>query len=188
MPEANVRKLHEEEAPVEKVIATGVSIVVGLSNDRQMTFQSGFEGDETDAAVNARMDRFMRIADRLKARYELVTLEEELEMHLKTLAKFVEDFEAVEKRFEITQASRQVEIETRRRDAEARWTKDGKRGSYRPEGATKRDLDLIQGELDKVENERAQYLANHKVSLERFHEETEIRQAKIAKAKATAEG
>lgn len=186
MPENTVRKLHDE--PVVKVIATGVSVVVGLANDRQMTFQSGFEGDELDGVVNERLDRLMRIADRLKARYEIPTLEDELELHERQYAQFLQDFTDVERRHEVEQAQRQVQLDVIRRDATAKWEAGNHRGNFQPQGATKVSLDNIQSAFDKAENERAQYLKSHGISKQRFEEETALRVAKLAKAKALAEG
>jgi hypothetical protein len=186
MPESTVRKLREET--VEKVVATGVSIVVGLADDRQITFQTGYEGDETDAAVNARLDRTMRFANRLKAVYSLPTLEDELDRHNKTIERFQEDRDAIEKQFAVRQAMRSVELGERKNRAVKTWQASGKHGEFKPQGATARDLDLIQGEMDKAEAEVEQGRKNFQVSMERHIEERDFCAAKVAKAKALAEG
>lgn len=186
MPESAVRKLREEV--VEKVVASAVSIVVGLADDRQITFQTGYEGDETDAAINARLDRTMRFADRLKAIASLPTLELELERHETTIERFQADQTAIETRHEVAQAKRSVERAAREQNAVKTWNASGKRGEFKPQGATARDLDLIQGEIDKAEAEAAQGRKNFKVSLERHQEERDFCAAKIAKARALAEG
>lgn len=102
---------HQPPEIVTKVVASAVSIVVGLSNDRQITFQTGFEGDEPDAAVNERFDRIMRLADRQKARYQIPEIEEELFQHRETLANFVEDRDRLETNHVHDQAARQVQID-----------------------------------------------------------------------------
>lgn len=187
MPENTVRKLHPDE-PVEKVVATAVSIVVGLTNDRQMTFQSGYEGDESDDAVFARLQRNMRFADRLKAIYEIPGLEEDLERHKLALERFQSDRDEIEERHKRAQAMRQVEIDARRRRAQEAWDASGKRGAFQPQGATLRDLNLSQAEIDKAENEAVQGRENFLVTLKRHQEETDLCAAKLAKAKALAEG
>ena len=96
--------------PVVKVVATVVSVTIGLTNDRQMTFQSGYEGDETDEAVNGRLDRMMRIADRLQARYKLKEVKEELVVREKALTNFEKDYARLEVEHETAQAERLVEI------------------------------------------------------------------------------
>ncbi len=106
---AEIHELH----PDAKNIATGVSLVVGLANDRQITFQSGFEGDESDTVVNARLDRLLRVADRLKARYELADLETKLSQHKSTVAQYEIDQAETEARFQHQQALRRVELDER---------------------------------------------------------------------------
>jgi hypothetical protein len=187
MPEAaNVQKLREE--PVQKVVATAVSIVVGLADDRQITFQTGYEGDETDDAVNGRLDRTMRFANRLKAIYSLPNLEDELEQHETVLARFIEDQAAIVDRYENEQAGRAAELAAKRRDAEARHATSGKRGGYKPEGATKRDLEIIAKAALDAEASHKQNRDIAQKTHERYVQEIETRKAKIAKAKALAEG
>lgn len=95
MPEP-LRVVSEDDRPVQKVIATGLSIIVGLTNDRQMTFSSGYEGDEDDSSINARLDRMMRFADRLKARYEIGEIEKRLADNRKGLAQFKDHIRTAE--------------------------------------------------------------------------------------------
>lgn len=171
MAESNVRKLVTEE-PVNKVVASGFTIVVGLTNDRQMTFQSGYEGDEDDSSIYARMQRMMKFADRLKATYEIPEIEEELFKHRETLANFIEDKTRADAEHVKNQADRQVQIDTlvsirdeerkkqiAKMDAEIlvlqemrseRWNlglerhrKSGRSGSYDPRGKDKVDIDRI---------------------------------------------
>ena len=112
---ADPQRLHREPEVVEKVIATGVSIVVGLTNDRQITFQTGFEGDETDEAVNRRFDRIMRLADRQKAKYSLKEAVKELALRETALANFIFDKAAIEERHTREQAIRRETIEEMKR-------------------------------------------------------------------------
>lgn len=102
-----------EPEEILKVIATGVTFTVGLSDDRQMTFQSGFEGDETDEAVNARFDRLMNLADRQQARYQVKGAEKKLAQHRLTVAQFEIDHVEMQQRHAHQQAQRQVELQER---------------------------------------------------------------------------
>lgn len=102
-----------ETEEVLKVIATGVTFTVGLSDDRQMTFQSGFEGDESDIAVNARFDRLMAFADRQQARYQIKGAERKLAQHRATVAQSEIDQVDLEQRHARQQAQRQVELDER---------------------------------------------------------------------------
>ena len=92
------------------MVGHAVGFTIGLADDRQVTFQTGFAEDEDDVTVNARFDRIMRLADRQKAKYELVKLREELETHQKALARLTEDLARVDVDFERTQAQIDVEI------------------------------------------------------------------------------
>lgn len=157
MPESNIKPLREPV--VEKVIATALSITVGLTDDRQITFQSGYEGDETDEAVNARLDRTMRFADRLKARYGIPKLEEELHTRERALANMEEDSPRVAERHERDQAERRVQMDAAAQECNERilsaqqrkkdlfdkgqddWQKRGKMGGYKPQGAAAADID-----------------------------------------------
>lgn len=169
----------EDDGRVEKVVAAGLSINIGLADDRQMTFQSGFEGDEPDDVVNARIDRMMRFADRQKARYEIPKLEDELQKHVETLAQFREDLDRIDVKHQHDQAVRQVEIDERGAqkdaarkkvaaeiDATVLTTKQhrateyeaglqahrrgGRTGSYIPNGVTKANLDRIDKYLETM--------------------------------------
>lgn len=105
--------------PITKVVATAFNLTIGLSDGRQITFQSGFEGDEPNAVVNARLDRMMAMADRQKARYDLPEAEEELAKQRETLANLLEDIPHVEKRHELEQAGRREQIAELNRLCEA---------------------------------------------------------------------
>lgn len=186
MPESNVKALRPEI--VEKVVATGVSIGVGLADDRQITFQTGYEGDETDAAVNGRLDRTMRFANRLKAIYSLPALEEDLLKEEMALERFLQDRADIIERYENTQAQRTAELSALRRDAEARHASSDRRGGYKPEGATKRNMEIIAKATLDAEASHAQ---EHEIATknhERRLDEIAMKRAKIAKAKALAEG
>jgi hypothetical protein len=112
MPEqSNVRKL-VDDAPVVKVVATAFSLTVGLTPDKQLTFQSGFEGDEPREVVNARMDAMLYFADRIRSRYEIPEAEEELAKQQETVANLKFDLDRLDKQHEHDQAARKVELAT----------------------------------------------------------------------------
>ncbi len=181
-----VRKLHD--TPVEKVVATAFSVVIGLTNDRQITFQSGYEGDEADAVVFARLQRTMGFADKLKAVYEIPGLEEDLDRHDKAIARFQQDRDAIEDRHRNEQAFRQVQIDTKTTDAQDNWTKSGRRGSFSLQGATAAAVANLKSAIAAAENEIKVGRENFKTTMERHQEERALCAAKLAKAKALAEG
>lgn len=166
-------------AAPKKEYATAFSVVVGLSDDRQATFQSGFESDEPDEAVNARLDRIMRLADRQKARYEIPALEEELAKAQETVANLQVDLERIDEQYERAQASKREQIaeldrlceealhDTREatnveivnihqhkerimQDGIKEHQRSGKLGSYVPRGARESDLKKCDDSLKRL--------------------------------------
>lgn len=174
---------------VTKVVATGYSMVVGLSADRQITFQSGYEGDETDEAVAARMDRQLRLADRIKARYEIPKAEDDLAKQQETLDNLLVDRDRLDKKHELEQADRRVQLAEMEKlrpdertkvaaaiedqvlliqDRKVRITEQGitlhqqqgKMGSFVAKGAVKADLDKQDHALAQLAKIREEALAN----------------------------
>ena len=186
MPEASVRKLREE--PVEKVIAAGVNIVVTLPEGRQISFSTGFEGDESDQVVNARFDRIFRLADRQRARYEIDELEAEIAEHDASVAALEKNRAEIDKRHEINQASNQVQIETWERDSVAAWSAAKKQGPHKFAGAMKVNVERMQAAMTKADEEHKVERANWAVTMERNAEQRAKRVKKLEAAKALAEG
>jgi hypothetical protein len=171
MAAENVTPIRKAGEPI--AVATATAIVVGLTNNRQITFQTGHEGNEDPETVFNRYMGVMKIADRLQAVYEIPEIEEELFKHRETLANFLEDKRRLEAAFEVSQAERQVTIDEMRRsrpemkaaklaemnaailDMQKRrgefygqgheeFRRRGRTGSYTPAGATKATLDRIE--------------------------------------------
>lgn len=196
--------------PVEKVVATGVSLVVGLSDNMQITFQSGFEGDETDAAVNARLDRLVALANRQKAIAEVPMLENELFKHREELAQFQEDLDRVELDHAMAQGQRGqalAELEAGRAKAREKFEaeinvmilemqdvrqetfnaglgehqRSGRSGSYAPKGHVATNLAKIDKQIETAKGGRERDLEAWDV---RFDERTKVLYAEIEKAEA----
>ena len=171
--------LRPDEEPVSKVIATGVNLVVGLTNDRQISFQSGYEGDEDDSSIRERFARMMKLADYLKAVAEIPAHRQELVKLRKTLADFQEDFARLESEHPHQLAIRQVEIDEMKRlrggerdkfvaDMNAdilhlqnmrqksyelgveNFRKAGRQGSYVPRGADEANLKRIDAAIEQA--------------------------------------
>lgn len=157
------------EEPVVKAYATMFQIVIGLSDNRQISFNSGFESDEDDAAVNARMDRIMRIADRQRAKYEIPELLKDIAKRQEVIDNLTEDRKRVDEQYEKDMASMgasMAELERRctadveasnaeanarilevrgraekiRDEAQDDWQKRGNLGAYKPQGTAKAAL------------------------------------------------
>ena len=199
--------------PDAKNIATGVSLVVSLANDRQITFQSGFEGDEPDPVVNARLDRLCRFADRLKVKAEIPETEAELRKQSETLAQFQEDLARARADHAHQQSLRRVELQERidhrdkarkefeteidvaildMQDAKKKlWNsgaeehaRSGRLTAYTPRGAAATNL-------ERVDKAIAEATVNREKALKDFNrtydEGLETAQAEIDKAEAERE-
>jgi hypothetical protein len=200
-----------EPEEVVKVIATGVTFTVGLSDDRQMTFQSGFEGDESDEAVNARFDRLMNFADRQQARYQIKGAEKKLAQHRLTVAQFEIDEVDLVQRHAVQQAQRQVELDERikERDAErkkfqaeidgaildmqarrkqvwdygaAEHTASGRLSAYEPKGQVKINIAHIDKAIAEAGGHRAKALEGFDAD---YAESIAVSKAEIEKSEAT---
>jgi hypothetical protein len=153
-----------------------------------MRFSTGFEGDETDAAINARFDRIFHLADRQKARYEIDDIELDLSKTRDTLSQFREDLARIEAVHERAQAERKIalaEMENVRKDkrdefiAEINATilkmqehrfeveknaiedhqRSGARGSFAARGHVKTTLDRIDSTIRQAGENREDALA-----------------------------
>lgn len=203
----------EDEAPVIKVVATGISLVVGLADDMQITFQTGFEGDETDEAVNARVDRLVRIAERQKAIAKLDKLERDLVQQKETLAQQQEDYARIDLQTNQAIAKREVELGVRKEQGAAERAafiedvdnkiatllesrqraydagleehrRTGRSGSYVPRGAHKQAIDNTDRAIVEMKANRDGAIADFDRDYEaRLH----TAEAEIEKAKAERE-
>ena len=113
-------------------IAVPVQIVMNLDGARQMTFQVGFDLDESDSAISSRLDRVFQIAERQKARYDILALRDEMEKDRHQHNIFLKNLEAVRAKFKVEQASRVVEIEemVRAKDEKSKAGYDEQQQSY----------------------------------------------------------
>jgi hypothetical protein len=190
---------HGDKPPIAReVVGHAVGFTIGLANDRQVTFQTGFAEDEDDATVNARFDRIMRLADRQKAKYELVELRAELETHEKALARLDEDIARVDNDFDRSQAQLDVEIgEYQRLLTEARdkayqnQIASGRSGKQPLSGHVKSQIAAYEraiedGAKSKEKNvaEREQHRGTVIAQRARYEEEIASRLAKIAEKEA----
>lgn len=178
--------------------ALGYSIVANLGGDRQMTVQCFVGEDETDAVVNARMDRAFRVVDRQKARYELVDIREELVKHQDTLAQFLEDKARIDHDMDVRIAHLDVQMNVGNdtykglhNEAYEKHTASGRQGSFNPTGATKANLERItqgieqlKAERDKLVAEKAQANENVSISIRRYEAAIAAAKARIAEREA----
>ena len=169
------------------VPAIGFSITVDVSSGRQMVLQGFFPDDEPDAAVNARLDRALRFADRQRSRYEIPVLAEERAKLRDELAQYKEDTELAEANFVKAQATFDVQIlESNQQiqklmdEGEADGLRRGKVGSYKPQGVRKHNIDLIKTQIEDYKKQKESNAAERKAFLDNIKVAVDRRIARIA--------
>lgn len=203
--------MSETQAAADRDVATAFSIVVGLSDNMQITFQSGFGTDETDAAINDRIDRLVRVAERQRAIAQIDKLEKDLVQQTEMLAQFREDYDRIDLQTQQTIAQREVELDTRREQKAAEkeaftgeiddkiaqmkarreqvyqngldeFSRSGRGGAYHPRGAVK-------DAIDKTDRAIAEALAHRDGALADFDAdyETRLHTAELELDKARSE-
>jgi hypothetical protein len=185
-----------------KVPAIGYSVLANLGDEKQITFQHFVAADDSDATVNACLDRIVGLIDRQKARIQLPTLRDELAEHERTLAQFVEDKARLDIEFNAAQARRDIQIVTLNKtvdtitnDAAEQHAATGRQAAYKPTGVVKTNIERQKAGIAAIEQEkvtavaeRDQAHAHFDVSVKRYEGEIERRKAKIAELVERIEG
>ena len=180
--------------PTTQVLAIGYSIVGAISDKAQITFNHAVADDETDASVNAKIDRIMGIIDRQVAKYEIPALAKELRDLEDMNAQSVEDMAQSELNFQREQAALDVQIATFNSErkkyfdaAAAKAARSGRGGDYKPRGGDAAVLDRqdagVRAALEakaRNEAEREQFLANIGISNTRREVRIGIIKARLA--------
>lgn len=176
------------------VPAIGFSVTVDISQGRQMVLQGFFPDDEPDEAVNARLDRALKFADRQRAKYEVPVLAEERAKLRDELAQYDEDVAVAEENFQKSQATFDVQIletqgQIRRTmdEGETKARSAGKIGAYKPQGQTKHNIEIAKKQIEdyaaqKEKNvaERESFLNNIKIAIDRRKARIALLDEKIA--------
>lgn len=183
------------DAPVKEVVATAFSLVFGIADDRQITFQSGFADDEDDNVVNARLDRVMRFAERLQALKKLPQLRDERRTMLDEIAQYESDCASfMNNAHPKAQASIDVEIEELQELRKETFDKSyaafraaGRQGSYIPKGVDQQRIEAADRAIEaakakKVTNdaERDRVEKDYADNIERRRVRIQILDEKIA--------
>jgi len=201
-PEVAETAFGDKPPITREVVGMAVGFTIGLADDRQVTFQTGFAEDEPDSVVNARFDRIMALADRQKAKYELVKLREELETHQRAQVRLNEDLERVEAEFHKSQAQLDVQIlqyqhEKSKLEQEVYQSNvaSGRSGSRKPSGHVAVSIERVQAGIESAKADKEKNIAEreqHRDSVlkqaARFEEEVASRLAKIAEKEALLKG
>lgn len=194
MSENNVHKLPPKDEPVQSDPAIGMSIVMNLGEGAQMTLQGFFGASDSEEKANRLADRMVRMAERQKAKHDLVKYAEELEDLILTVERFEEDFAKTEARHRAEDARRKVEADeflvmakTAEQEGYNAHVGAGKRGNYVPKGTVLARIERAGHETKKLAEEeakanadRAQWMETIVKSRQRFAENIASRKARIA--------
>jgi len=184
-----------------KIPAIGISLLVTLGNDRQITLQTYVERDDPVDLQNAVVDSMVALAERQKAKAELPELQDELEKHQQTLAQFAEDLSRVRTDHGAAQQRRKVRVQeidgeqTRIiQEGAQKAQQSGRTGKYEPTGHVKANVDrlahdkaTIAADLEKADAEAALAEQNLAISVKRYEDQIALLTGKIAARKALFE-
>ena len=187
-----------DELPPIKVAAIGYSIVGSISDNAQITFQHFIDADETDAAVNANIDRILGFVDRQRAKYEAPSLRKELEDLTDKMLLVDGDAANSEANFHKAQADLDVQIETYqgeiKRITEEGYTTHrsrGKQSSYSPSGLAKQQITAAEHGIrtaveakGRNENERQVFLSNIDTNKQRMAGRSDFLRGRLTEIEA----
>ncbi len=194
---SNVKQMPMRQAP-----AIGVSTVLNVGPDRQLTLQGFVAIEDGPQACDALLDRLFGHVDRIKARYDIIALEEEITKLEKEFKRFNEDFEAAEARRGEADETREAEVKKwqdekakRFKAAYDRHAGRGKAGEFIPQGSEKQALKACDEQIarikidgEKQDRDREQNIQEIEKSRTRFREEIAARKSGIKKRRRVIEG
>lgn len=138
-----------DHTAVVQVPVAGLSIVTDFPGGRQMTVQFHAPIDMAPTDISLIADRMLSVVDRLRAKAEIVGLEDEIEQHERALRRFNDDLEKVEAGFQEQQEIRGVQLEEMERMKHERLGSALKlQGKEREELMASRQSTLLEGERD----------------------------------------
>ena len=182
------------ELPPTQVVALGYTIIGSISDNAQITFHHAIAEDESDASVNAKIDRIMAFIDRQKSKYEAPGLQKELADLEDKLLLIDGDVANAELRFQKDRADQQVQVDTYSAtikklndEGYARHVSSGRGGAYHPAGQAKQQIAAAESGIQQVLEanqritaERDQFLANIETNKQRMAARVEYLKGKLA--------
>lgn len=163
------------------VPAIGYSITANIGDDRQVVFQHFVGSDETDASVNAALDRIMGLIDRQKARAALPGLLAERRKLVDENAQYEQDRAEAELNYQKAQAALETQLveagEAKKEAMSAGYSQhvqSGRTGEYKPKGAVAASITAaervekeLKAAMDKNTAERDQHIENMRITMDR---------------------
>lgn len=183
-----------EPLPPTQVVALGYSIVGSISDKAQITFHHAIAEDESDADVNAKLDRIMGFIDRQVSKYEAPGLRKELADLEDKLMLVDGDMATSEANYQKAQADIDVQVETYQSEIKRinnvgyeRHRTSGRGGSYTPRGTDAQAIAASEAGLQKAaqmkannEAERGLFLSNIDTNKQRMAARVEFLKGKLA--------
>ncbi len=183
-----------EKPVVPEVVGTAVGLTIRITDDCQMTFQSGFAEDETDAVVNARLDRLQAFAARQHALANIPLKQNAKRDLLKQIMQYEADRTHVETDLVDANTSLDQQVLLLREKAdetlragENEYRKSGRVGPYKPRGPVAANLERIEQQIQstiegrgKNEAERDKALQDIEAAIEHRRKHLAIVEAELA--------
>lgn len=167
---------------VKEVVGTSFALTVMLADGQQITFQSGFAEDETDAQIDVRLDRLMRISGRQRALAEMPKLKEERDELLTTQVQRRSDEKEADAKWEDEIASIQERQQKAFDEGYDEHVKGGKQSAYQPKGNRATVISGCIREIERMKADRDQHLQQRVVYHERVDMRVKALEEKIADA------
>ena len=173
--------------PVEKAPAVGVSVAIDLGGNRTMTIQSHFAQEDGLAGGNKVVDLLTMIAERQRAKIDVVEIGKKIADHRRVLANLNEDFGRIDAEALTKVKALADAMFKAKEDAEAVLQDDfkafraaGKQGDYRASAQAKANHARSEQAFTSAESdwrvamsEREAALKNHEVTVTRYNQEIE---------------
>ncbi len=179
----------------KEVPAIDITVAMNVGASAQVTLRTFIDRNADDASANLILDKMFRLAERQKARADIEDLEREIRQHQVTQEQFEKAFQETRHRKAAEKVTRDTQVEEYLRQiadltgsSEDAWIKSGRHGTYAPKGQTKHNIDVLQGQIEKIKADQVksdeddeQYLKQVEDARVRFREEVTSRQNGIAK-------
>ncbi len=189
-----------EKPVMPEVVGTAVGLTIRITDDCQMTFQSGFAEDETDEVVNARLDRLQAFAGRQHAIANIPLKENTRRDLLKQIMQYEADRTHVET--DLVDANKSLDhqvlalrekIDETLRAGEEEYRRGGRLSAYKPRGPAAANIERFEQQIrttiegkDKNAAERDKALQDIDAAIEHRRKHLALVDAELAALYAKA--
>lgn len=175
------------EAMDKPAAAIGYSIAAQLADDRHITLQHFVAQEDDDAAVNAAMDRMVRMIDRLKAIHKIPTLVEEQDRLRGQISLGEADAEKLDVEYQAREKEREAALRDlmgkRNNEHEAgmaEHARSNRQTTYEPRGHRKAQIERLEGDIKNLVQGAVDAATEREVALGNLKANKALRETRIA--------